>query len=56
MDEGGKDLHVCAAYGGHVCGKGFNYGLHVLAGENPEDYIWEYVAVNKENVNEFYPD
>ena len=35
--------------------KGFNYGLHVLNGENPEDYIWDYVAVTKDNVNQLYP-
>lgn len=55
MKEG--KISMSAQHTAAMCAeKGFNYGLHVLAGENPEDYIWEYVAVNKENVNEFYPD
>lgn len=55
MKEG--KIAMSAQHTAAMCAeKGFNYGLHVLAGENPEDYIWQYVAVNKENVKEFYPD
>ena len=55
MKEG--KIAMSAQHTADMCAeKGFNYALHVLNGENPDDYIWEYVAVNKDNVNEFYPD
>ena len=55
MKEG--KISMSAQHTAAMCAeKGFNYATHVLAGENPEDYIWQYVAVTKDNVNEFYPE